>query len=313
MAMQEVYEAISKIAPTSAPVFIHGESGTGKDICARMIHEYSDQRDAPFIAINCAALPAELVESALFGHTKGAFTGAHKSRDGAITKAQNGTLFLDEIGDMPLDLQAKLLRFCQDYTYYKLGSDTLHTANIRLICASNKDMKHQIAQKYFREDLYYRLNIADISLPPLRDRQEDILEIARYYLNFYSMECHKNFQDLSNETCNILCRYDWPGNVRELQNTIQKIVIMEIGRLVTSNMLPQTITQKTQTNTAQTKPNHYNKSPLIPASMPLWKIEKNAIQAALDIARGDVSKAATMLDVAPSTIYRKLKIWKNVK
>ena len=242
----------------------------------------------------------------MFGHVKGAFTGAHEARDGAVTKAQNGTLFLDEIGDMPLDLQAKLLRFCQDYSFYKLGSDKLQTANIRLLCASNKNMTQQIAQKYFREDLYYRLNIADISLPPLRNRQNDILDIAQYYLHLYAQEFHKNLQGFSDEAQKMLCSYDWPGNVRELQNIIQKIAIMETGTLVTSNMLPKYICQQARTTTITPQTRRL-------PTMPLWKIEKNAIQNTLNITKGDVPKAAVMLDVAPSTIYRKLKIWKNVK
>ncbi len=305
-AMQDVYEKISKIAPTNAPIFIKGESGTGKEICARMIHDYSDRRDQSFIALNCAAWPKDLVESALFGHTKGAFTGAHETRDGAITKAQHGTLFLDEIGDMPLELQAKLLRFCQDYSYYKIGSDKLHRADIRILYATNKDMKQLVSDGQFREDLYYRLNITDITLPPLRKRPDDILDIARYYLKFYSDECHKNFQDFSDEACKILCSYDWPGNVRELQNLIQKLVIMETGSLITSNMLPQAIHGSPKNTVPQSK------NQTLP-SMPLWKIEKNAIQNALNITNGDVPKAAAMLDVAPSTIYRKLKLWKHVE
>ena len=172
--MQDIYVKISKLAPTEASIFIQGDSGTGKEICAQMLHTYSDRKDEPFIAINCGALPHDLIESALFGHVKGAFTGAQNAREGAVAKAQNGTLFLDEIGDMPLELQVKILRFCQDYSYSKLGSDTVNKANIRIICASNKDIKTQIEKGLFREDLYHRLHMASITMPPLCQRKEDI-------------------------------------------------------------------------------------------------------------------------------------------
>jgi len=186
LVMQDVYSKIERYAPTNTTVFIEGQSGTRKEICAQMLHSYSDRHNNPFIALNCAALPADLIESALFGHVKGAFTGADNARDGAIARAQNGTLFLDEIGDMPLDLQAKILRFCQDFYYSKIGSDTMHQANIRLICASNKNIKHQVDRHLFREDLYYRLYVAPIMMPALQTRQSDILDIAYYYLKFYT-------------------------------------------------------------------------------------------------------------------------------
>lgn len=304
-AMQDIYTAISQIAPTDTPVFIEGESGTGKEICAEMIHSYSDRRDKPFIALNCAALPKDLVESALFGHVKGAFTGAHQAREGAITKAQGGTLFLDEIGDMPLELQAKILRFCQDYTYSKLGSDTLLKADIRLICASNQNMKQLIKQKLFREDLYYRLYIANITMPPLRHRQGDILDITYYYFNFYANKLGRATPSLSQTVENIFCTYEWPGNVRELENTVRQIITVQNEAHITAQILPPHLIQKQKTISTFSKPKEEI------TTTPLWKIEKRAIQNAIALTNGNIPKAAAMLDIAPSTIYRKIKLWET--
>ncbi len=305
LVMQDVYSKIERYAPTNTTVFIEGQSGTGKEICAQMLHSYSDRHNNPFIALNCAALPADLIESALFGHVKGAFTGADNARDGAIARAQNGTLFLDEIGDMPLDLQAKILRFCQDFRYSKLGSDTMHQANIRLICASNKNIKRQVDHHLFREDLYYRLYVAPIMMPALQARQSDILDIAYYYLKFYAEEQNKPIKGFSENAEVILLNYHWPGNVRELRNVIHQIVSLEQTPLILASMLPDILTKNIKKN--QTKLT--KQDPHI--SLPLWKIEQNAIQSAINLASGNIPKAAAMLDVAPSTIYRKIKLWKN--
>ena len=303
--MQDIYTNISKIAPTDTPVFIQGESGTGKEICAEMIHSYSDRHNKPFVALNCAALPKDLIESTLFGHVKGAFTGAHQARDGAITKAQNGTLFLDEIGDMPIDLQAKILRFCQDFSYSKLGSDKELKADIRLICASNQNMKELIAQKLFREDLYYRLYIANLTMPPLRQHTGDILDIAYYYFNFYADQLGRAAPSLSQNVEQIFTQYKWPGNVRELENTVRQIITMEHSAHITTQMLPPHL--------MATPPDIsiFSKKEKEITAAPLWKIEKNAIQNAIAFTNGNVPKAAVILDVAPSTIYRKIKLWEN--
>jgi len=303
--MQDIYLKISKLAPTEASVFIHGESGTGKEICAQMLHTYSDRKDGPFIAINCGALPHDLIESALFGHVKGAFTGAQNAREGAVAKAQSGTLFLDEIGDMPLELQVKILRFCQDYSYSKLGSDTVNKANIRIICASNKDIKAQIEKDLFREDLYHRLHMASITMPPLRERKEDILDLAYYYLNVYAKNYDKLIQGFSENVENIFLNHTWLGNVRELKNTIHQIVMLENTKLILTSMLPDSVT----TTQAEQPKKLKNSPPII--DMPLWKIEKKAIQDAIALSNGDIPRAAAILDVAPSTVYRKMKLWKN--
>ena len=304
--MQDVYTDISKIAPTDTPVFIEGESGTGKEICAEMIHSYSDRHNKPFIALNCAALPKNLIESTLFGHVKGAFTGAHQARDGAIAKAQNGTLFLDEIGDMPIELQAKILRFCQDYSYSKLGSDTTLKADIRLICASNQNMKALIEKKLFREDLYYRLYIANLTMPPLRQHTEDILDITHYYFNFYANQLGRPTPSLSQKVEQIFTQYRWPGNVRELVNTVRQIITMEYSAHITTQMLPSHLLKK---RSAISK---FSKKEEFITTVPLWKIEKNAIQRVIAFTNGNIPKAAVILDIAPSTIYRKIKLWETI-
>lgn len=301
-AMQEVYTKIQKLAPTDMPIFIDGESGTGKEICAQTIHYYSDRNKHSCIALNCAALPENLIESALFGHVKGAFTGANNTRDGAIAKAEQGTLFLDEICDLPITLQAKLLRFCQDFSYSKLGSDKILNANIRIVCATNKDVKQQIANGLFREDLYYRLYVTHITMPPLRHRDDDILDIAHHYLKYYAEEQNKPIKSFSENTEKILLQYDWPGNIRELQNIIRQIVALENTPLILASMLPDRLMS--------------NCLPILPTTttdkkinLPLWKIERNAIQNAISITRGNIPKAAAILDIAPSTIYRKIQLW----
>lgn len=303
--MQEVYTKIEKLSCLHTPVFIEGESGTGKEICAQALHFYSDRNTNPFIAINCAAIPENLIESTLFGHVKGAFTGADTNRDGAIESAQNGTLFLDEVGDLPLNLQTKLLRFTQDYTYSKVGSDKVSKANIRIVCASNKCMSSLVKQDIFREDLYYRLYVTPITMPPLRKRGDDVLDIADYYLKKYSDEQLKPAPKFSDNAADILLGYEWPGNIRELQNAIRQIVALENSPLIIGAMLPA-ILQEKQTPIKGKQTDDYQ-----PLSMPLWQIEKQAIKQAIHYARGDIIKAAAILDIAPSTIYRKMKFWQN--
>lgn len=305
-AMKKVYNKVEKLAPTNTPVFIEGESGTGKEICAQMLHSYSDRHAQPFIALNCAALPKDLIESALYGHMKGAFTGATHSRDGAITKTQGGTLFLDEIGDLPLDLQPKLLRFCQDFSYSKLGADTILKANIRLISASNKNMKDQIQKKLFREDLYYRLYVAPIKMPALRHHKNDIIDIAYYFLERYAKIENKNISEFSENAEKLLLHYDWPGNVRELENIIRQIISLENAPVILASMLPNRLSEQIEQIVSKSKTETAHDT-----NVPLWKIEKHAIQDAIALMRGDIPKAAAMLDIAPSTIYRKIKLWES--
>ncbi len=238
MSMQAVYRIIESAAPSKATVFITGESGTGKEVCAEAIHQCSPRSEQPFIALNCAAIPHDLMESEIFGHVKGSFTGAQGDRKGAASLADGGTLFLDEICEMDLDLQSKLLRFIQTGTVQRVGSGKLETVDVRFICATNRDPLVEVKAGRFREDLYYRLHVIPLTLPPLRERGEDILLLARTLLQSYAKEENKRFKDFDVEAARVLLDYPWPGNVRELQNVVRNIVVLNDKELVSPDILP---------------------------------------------------------------------------
>lgn len=301
-AMMSVYEKISQYAPTTVPVVIEGETGTGKNTCAEALHEYSDRNSKPFVTINIAAISPEMIESTLFGHVKGAFTGADKERKGAISNAEGGTLFLDEIGDLSLELQIKLLNFCDKKSYSKLGSDLVKHSNVRLIFASNKNLKQQVRQQSFREDLYYRINVANIKMPALRARSEDILDLAYFYLKIHSQTFNKGCISFSEAAEQALLQYGWPGNIRELSNLVQSLALNNNTKLILKEALPPHIVE------VITHPQNKNLSQAS-LSLPLWKIERRAILQAMHMANGNVTVAASILEVAPSTIYRKFKLW----
>jgi len=227
--MATVMEQIGIVAPTDSTVLIQGETGTGKEMVAQAIHNLSPRRNAPFIKLNCAAIPAGLIESELFGHERGAFTGALTQRIGRFEMAHGGTLFLDEIGDLALDLQVKLLRVIQEQEFERLGSTRSIRVNVRLVAATHRDLVQMVDNKEFRADLYYRLGVFPISLPPLRDRSEDIPALARYFLAKYSERMNKTINTISAETMEALIAYDWPGNIRQLQNFIEHGVIVSEG------------------------------------------------------------------------------------
>lgn len=321
LTMQSVYRAIESAAASDATVFVTGESGTGKEICATAIHTLSRRSNGPFIPINCAAIPGELIESEIFGHVKGAFTGAVADRKGAAELADGGTLFLDEICEMDSLLQSKLLRFVQTGTFTKVGSSTPRTVDIRFVCATNRDPMAEVRAGRFREDLYYRLHVIPIELPPLRERGRDILEIARHFLAFYSAREGKAFDDFDDEACEALLGQSWPGNVRELQNFVQKTVVMQRGGTVGVAMLPpfpDTPASSPDTPPSQTRPPSANAEPdptdlesLARAIRPLDHVEREAIENALRLCNDDVRKAAVFLNVAPATIYRKLRAWRD--
>ena len=306
--MQIVYDIIENAAKSSATVFITGESGTGKEICAEAIHRYSKRAKEPFIAINCAAIPRELLESELFGHVKGAFTSAMNDRDGAVTLADGGTLFLDEIAEMAPDMQTKLLRFLQNLTYRKVGGNKTEKANVRIICATNKDPLEEIRRGHLRQDLYYRLHVVPIQMPPLRQRRGDIIDLADYFLRLYAREENKSFRSFSPEAEAVLAGALWPGNVRQLQNIVRGIVVLHDGQVVTSAMLPPSLREETyrtpQGHQSQTIQNDYSNT-----VSPLWQIERDAIESAIALCEGNIPKAAAMLEISPSTIYRKKMIW----
>ncbi|AMG31413.1 sigma-54-dependent Fis family transcriptional regulator [Grimontia hollisae] len=330
--MQAVYRVIDSAAPSKATVFITGESGTGKEVCAEAVHAASSRAKKPFVAINCAAIPKDLIESELFGHVKGAFTGAASEREGAAELADGGTLFLDEICEMDLELQSKLLRFIQTGTFQKVGSSKVKHVDVRFVCATNRDPWEEVLKGNFREDLYYRLHVIPLALPPLRERGEDVVEIAQSLLLMFAMEEGKDFRTFNPEVTHRLLSYEWPGNVRQLQNVIRNIVVLHNGREVEEHMLPPPLNAvsgvkiasipERATSHAATAPfrdNHFsvakemlNQRAVTKADIePLWLVEKRAIQIAIDACDGNIPQAAGLLEVSPSTIYRKLQSWQE--
>lgn len=312
--MQAIYRIIESAASSRASVFITGESGTGKEVCAEAIHNEGNRRDQPFIAFNCAAIPRELMESEIFGHVKGAFTGASYDRMGAATMATGGTLFLDEIGELDPAMQSKLLRFIQTGTFQKVGSNKMEKVDVRFFCATNGDPLEMVKKRTFRADLYYRLHVIPIHLPPLRNCGDDVMLIARKYLKDYSAEEGKNFKDFSSDAAELFSRYQWPGNVRQLQNIIRNIVVLQDGEIITLKMLPELMNGYSNEISAHPPGSQpeFSQAPVDNQPIkPLWLSEKQAIQSAIDECDGNVPRAAALLEVSPSTIYRKRQSWEE--
>lgn len=324
--MEEVYHIINNASASKASVFITGQSGTGKELCARAVHEASPRKNMPFVALNCAAIPKDLIESEIFGHIKGAFTGAVNDRKGAAGLASGGTLFLDEICEMDLSLQSKLLRFIQTGTYARVGSEKLEKVDVRFVCATNRDPLDEVQDGNFREDLFYRLHVIPISLPPLSERGDDVLALAKAFLCRINREEGKSFKRLSPELAQALMAYHWPGNVRQLENVIRNAIVLNQGEELTLSMLPplpgqgQKAVPSAVTNTApaqrEAELEVAGSNPQSPAQpgeiIPLREVEKRAIEVAIEHCEGNVPKAAAMLDVSPSTLYRKLQSWEEL-
>jgi len=317
-AMLAVYQMIDSIAQSKAPVFITGESGTGKEICAQAVHHAGKRARHPFVALNCAAIPENLIESEIFGHVKGAFTGASEARDGAAKKAHGGTLFLDEICEMDINLQAKLLRFLQTGQVKRVGSDNTEDYDVRVVCATNRDPMTEVREKRFREDLFYRLDVLSIHLPPLRDRQDDVLELAEFFMRSYAKEEGKSFNVISHEAKTRLKRHKWPGNIREIQNLIRKIIVMQDGPELTADMLDYVM----KIRQSSSGPHHLIelvggrgetdevKCPLtVDIERPMAEIERDVIEAVIASQDGSVPQASKILGLSPSTIYRKRESW----
>ena len=341
LPMQAVYQIIDAAAPSKASVFITGESGTGKEVCAEAIHKRGKRNDKPFIAINCAAIPRDLMESEIFGHVKGAFTGAANERKGAASMADGGTLFLDEIAEMDLDLQTKLLRFVQTGSFRRVGGSKEEQVDVRFICATNRDPLEAVKNGTFREDLYYRLHVVPIQLPALRERGEDILPIAQHFLEIFAAEEEKKFKSLSSEVEVTLRRYDWPGNIRQLQNVIRNIVVLHDGDVVEKNHLPPPLNHidtlqmhgraqglnghlptdgespsHSPSDQIHMAPDSQPHTPEGPSGnqmvRPLAMIEREVIEQAITLCEGNIPRAASLLEVSPSTIYRKKQAWEAV-
>jgi len=313
LALQAVYRIIDSAAPSKATVFITGESGTGKEVCAEAIHRQSNRRDKPFIPLNCGAIPRDLMESEMFGHVRGAFTGATRDREGAAEMADGGTLFLDEIGEMDLDLQTKLLRFVQTGAFQRVGATQLVKVDVRFICATNRDPQKEVDEGRFREDLFYRLHVIPIHLPALRDRVDDILLLANNFLRKFAAEEHKAFREFAPEVEAVFLEYDWPGNIRQLQNVLRNVVVLYDAEQVTVAMLPPPLNRFTSRAASPVA--------VAPAARvieigtqeirPLHVIEKEAIERAIAFCEGNIPRAAVLLEVSPSTIYRKRQSWQS--
>lgn len=308
-AMQFLYEQIGRVASSSAPVFITGESGTGKDVCAEALHSQGPRAAKRLVAINCAAIPRDLMESELFGVARGAFTGAHEDRKGAVELADGGTLFLDEVGEMDLSLQSKLLRFLQTGTISRVGEANMRKVDVRVICATNRNPLQMIAERKFREDLFYRLHVLPIHLPPLRQRPTDIMVLARHFLDRYAREEHKSFGSFTQESAQQLTAADWPGNVRQLQNLIRRIVVMFDGGEIDIGMLNAADIESQAFAPVTVAP---SRSETRRAILPMWQQEQKIIEDAIAAFSGNISLAAAALEISPSTIYRKRQGWSEL-
>ena len=311
--MQALYEQITRAAKSQAPVFIMGETGTGKEVCAETIHRHSTRHDKPFIAINCAAIPRDLLESELFGHVKGAFTGAISDREGAAALADGGTLFLDEVAEMAPDMQTKLLRFLQNFSFRKVGGNTLETTDVRIVCATNRDPLAEIQAGHLREDLFFRLHVIPLQIPPLHKRGDDVLDIAYALLRRYSCEEKKRLIDFNSDVCDFFRAYSWPGNVRQLQNVIRYICVMHDSETVSMDMLPRIMLHEEPQPSCNS--GHINSQidgnglPDVMEDMTLADIERHVIENTVRRMDGNVPLAAAHLGVAPSTLYRKRLSW----
>jgi len=293
------------MAKSRFPVLILGETGTGKEVVARAIHNL--EQHGQFVVVDCSSLVGPLMESELFGYAKGAFTGAHVQKLGLLDAANGGTAFLDEIGELPLDMQQKLLRVLQEKEFRAVGGLAQRSSNFRVIAATNRDLASEVEKGRFRQDLYYRLNVMKLRLPPLRERREDIPLLIEHFL-----ERHGNGHQIPTDTMEALVQYDWPGNVRELEHTVQQMVAMNSGQWISKADLPSTVANPSlerQFCASQGSP-----SPFSPQSaesgrqvLPLAEVEKRAILHAMDVTKGDRTLAAAMLEIGRTTLYRKLK------
>jgi two-component system nitrogen regulation response regulator GlnG len=317
--MQRLYKMLGKIAPSDVTVLIYGESGTGKELIARAIHFNSSRLGKPFIALNCAAIPRELLESELFGHEKGAFTGATERKIGKFEQAKDGTLFLDEIGDMPLELQAKMLRVLQEKEITRTGGSTTIQVNTRIVAATNQELKDKVQKKEFREDLYYRLNVVPLDLPPLRDRREDIPALTDYFLTRAGDEYGTAASGVTKEAMELLCNYEWPGNIRELENIIQRAALLSPDALLNAADFPSLvmghtnsgndasleglINQKLQSSLSQIDLQDMNNL----YEMVLHQMERPLINIVLAKTRGNQVKAAEVLGINRNTLRKKIQ------
>jgi DNA-binding NtrC family response regulator len=306
--MQQVYELIQLAAPAKSNILILGESGTGKELVAKAIHHHSRRAEGPFVTVNSGSMPADLLESNLFGHIRGAFTGAVASKRGLFEVADGGSVFFDEIGNIPIDTQAKLLRVIQEREFMRLGGLDTIRVDVRIIAATNADLEHAVQQGQFREDLFYRLAVISVTLPPLRRRSEDIPLLAQHFLAHYARENEKALREISPRAMEMLIDYPWPGNVRELENAIERAVVLSTGEVLTEQLLPASVRQRGESPT--------NGGGLLPPMLPtngisfkdaVSQYERQIIIRALQSCGGVQKRAAELLQVKPTTLHEMMK------
>jgi transcriptional regulator with PAS, ATPase and Fis domain len=298
--MREVLDTVKQVAPSPATVLLQGESGTGKELIAKSIHQLSPRARRPMVTVHCAGLPPALLESELFGHEKGSFTGAHERRIGRVEQAQGGTLFLDEIGEIDAPTQVKLLRFLGERTFERVGSNKTLTADVRLIAATNKHLEEMVKKGSFREDLLYRLRVVEIWLPPLRDRLEDIPLLAQSFLQEFARENNKNITNFTAEVLDLLLRYTWPGNVRELRTAIEHAVVLCRGDKIGARDLPAAV------RNASPRPGHEIRKLLAKGGLTIPAAEKELIIRTLKETEGNRTLTASKLGMHRRTLHRKL-------
>lgn len=300
--MQSVFKLVSKVLDNDITVLIYGESGTGKELIARAIHYNGIRKDKPFVAVNCASIPRELLESELFGHEKGSFTGAHQRKLGKFEIANSGTIFLDEVGELEMVLQAKLLRVIQQREFERVGGTELIKTDVRIISATNKDLKKAVDQKMFREDLYYRLNSFPIQIPPLRERRSDIIVLAEHFLKKFNEKLNKNIKGFTKKALKAIYDYSWQGNIREMENTIERCMIIAEGDYIDLEDLPQSL--KIDDNYSSFELS----TPMFPGDtiIPFEKVKEETLRHALKVTDGNINEAAKKLKIGRATIYRLL-------
>ncbi|HEV2853127.1 MAG TPA: sigma-54 dependent transcriptional regulator [Thermoanaerobaculia bacterium] len=305
--MQQVYELIQLAAPSKSNILVLGESGTGKELVAKAIHHHSRRAEGPFITVNSGSMPADLLESNLFGHVRGAFTGAVASKKGLFELANNGSIFFDEIGNIPLDTQSKLLRVIQEREFMRLGGLETIRVDVRIIAATNADLEAAVQQGAFREDLFYRLNVITVTLPPLRKRTEDVPLLAQHFLSYYARENEKAIRGISPRAMELLLDYPWPGNVRELENAIERAVVLSTGEVLTEELLPASVRQRNDSHSGAGLP-----PPVLPPNGISFKdavseYERQIIIRALQSCGGVQKRAAELLQVKPTTLHEMMK------
>ena len=298
--MQEVFKLVSKVLNNDITVLIHGESGTGKELIARAIHFNGKRKDDPFVVVNCASIPRELLESELFGHEKGSFTGAHQRKIGKFELANGGTLFLDEVGELEMLLQAKLLRVIQEKEFERVGGTELIKTDVRILSATNRDLKEAVENKEFREDLYYRLNSFPIYIPPLRQRRGDILVLIEHFLKVFNSKLAKDIKGFTRKALKLIYDYSWPGNIREMENTIERCLIIAEKDMIDVEDLPVHIRTADPSSNIELSGELFGDDTIIP----LEKLKEEAVKHALKVTNGNIVEAAKKLQLGRATIYR---------